>query len=111
MVVFQCFACFPLLDHRKLLTSCRRLYFVWTFLITIAPVITVTIELGHSAYPMTNWKWTKDEKITCPRGRLPCGRVTTFSSVVLFNAYTKSIHLSGDEGRCKCSHLQLLNLF
>ncbi|KAL1231154.1 Dystonin [Trichinella pseudospiralis] len=70
-----------------------------------------SVELGHSAYPMTNWKWTKDEKITCPRGRLPCGRVTTFSSVVLFNAYTTSIHLSGDEGRCKCSHLQLLNLF
>ncbi|KRZ79452.1 hypothetical protein T10_9811 [Trichinella papuae] len=107
MVVFQWFACFPLLDHRKQLTSCRRLYFVvWTFLITIAPVITVTIvlvnwltigfglsavyykELGCSAYPMTNWKWTKDEKITCSRGRLPCGRVTTFSSVVLFNAYT-----------------------
>ncbi|KRX97733.1 hypothetical protein T4E_9003 [Trichinella pseudospiralis] len=75
------------------------------------PMLCLFPELGHSAYPMTNWKWTKDEKITCPRGRLPCGRVTTFSSVVLFNAYTKSIHLSGDEGRCKCSHLQLLNLF
>ncbi|KRX23048.1 hypothetical protein T07_1340 [Trichinella nelsoni] len=83
MVVFQWFARFPLLDHRKQLTSCRRLYFVWTFSITIAP------QLGRWAYPMTNWKWTKDEKITCSRGRLPCGRVTTFSPVVLFNIYMR----------------------